>query len=78
MMMKKKTVDIPVQVTKIITSPNVFSFLSKVSLLSTLSAVTLFEMLLAVSVIKEHVAIWNNKPGNRKIVTCDVLYDFPL
>ena len=71
--MRKKTVDIPVKATMIIISPNLFSFLSKVSLLSTLSSVTLLELLFAVSVIQEHVAMENDKPANRKIVTCDVL-----
>ena len=69
----KKSVDIPVKATIIIISPNLVSFLSKVSLLSTLTSVTLFEMLLAVSVIHEHVVMWNDKPANMKIVTCYVL-----
>ena len=73
MMMMKKTVDIPVKGTMIIISQNLFSFLSKVSLLSTLSSVTLLEMLLAVSVIQEHLAMENDKPANMNIVTCDVL-----
>ena len=72
-MMIKKTVDIPVKATMIVISPNFVSFLSKVSLLSTLSSVPFFELLLAASVIQEQVDMENNKPGNMKIVTFDVL-----